>query len=249
MGEVLALALALAAEPVFLRAREPHAVESGLPHPRWLLLEPVALDYENPLDCPSAGRCDAPITYQWRALSELDGQPAVEVSAHPLLSSPGTHRLLAFEGEPPPPSPELPGLVELVVRAGDGYVGLASELIGVPFVLNPTTLPDGRHQTDARLGADCVALVIYGRRRLGERVPYVAPRGLLRFTDPVEGPVQAGDVLYYGFQTAILAEDLGETGVLDAPDRVLHTWHGLAELSTLGALPYRDAPVEPRRWR
>lgn len=245
----LLLSIALAAEPVFLRQGEAYQLSTEIVDPRWFLLQAVALDYENPLPCPSAGRCDVPIRYAWTELADLRGRRSLEPSQIPALSSAGTHRLLAAAGEPPEPDPTQPGLREIVVRSDDSYVGYASELIGVPFVLNPTRLPDGRHQTDARLGADCVALVIYGQRRLGRQVPYVAPRALSRWADPVEGPVREGDVLDFGFQTAILAEDRGRLGEVDDDDRVLQTWHGLASWERFGDLPYHEAPLVVRRWR
>lgn len=249
MVELALLAGALAGDPTFLRVGEPLALSTPLEAPRWFLLEPLAEDYANPLPCPAVDRCDVPIHYAWRELIELRGRSSFDLGEVAALASPGTHRLLASDGELPSPDPALPGLREIVVRLDDSYVGYASELLGVPFVLDPTRLPDGRHQTDARLGADCVALVVYGRRRLGERIPYVAPRALYRYTDLVAGPIQRGDVLNFGFQTAILAEDRGRPGVLDAPDLVLHSYHGLAEERTMGELPYRDAPVVVLRWR
>lgn len=246
----LAGASAEAKQPIYLREGERMNIEVAVPSPRWYALTPVAADYANPLPCPSKGECAVEIKYTWVELPALAGQSIIEVSSVPELRSPGTHRIR--------PSAEPLGLAtmydiadtfELVIRRDDTYAGYASELIGVPFVLNPTLRPDGAHQTDARVGADCVALVIYGQRRMGHMVPYVAPSALDRYTDPVQGPIQAGDVLHFGFQTAILVEDRGVIGALDDPDRVLQTWHGLAEILVFGALPYKDAPVTALRWK
>lgn len=251
---LLTLALAgdaRAGEPIFLLEGQALRLQSVAPDPRWYLLQPAAGDYQNPLPCPKKGDCAVPIRYTWIELTALRGQTSVEVSSVPELRTPGTHRVRP-SGTPllEVATPEdLPGAVEVVVRRDDTYVGYASELIGVPFVLNPTLGPDGRHQTDAREGADCVALVIYGQRRLGRDIPYVAPAALERWTAPVTGPVQAGDVLHFGFQTAILAEDRGTVGVVDAPDLVLQTWHGLAEILPFGELTYRDAPLQVLRWQ
>ncbi|WP_164000178.1 hypothetical protein [Pyxidicoccus caerfyrddinensis] len=222
--------------------------ERSIPSPRWYLLAPLPLDYDN----TSCGqRCVVPIVYAWRELPALRGLSAFDARDVPELASPGTHRLLARAEAPtaPPGASDLAAAWELVVRRDDSYAGYASELIGVPFVLFPRHLPDGRHQTDARLGADCVALTIYGRRRLGEAMPYVAPSALHRFTWRVTGPVRAGDVLHFGFQTAVLAEDRAPMGVLDAGDLILHTFHGLAEERSLGDVPYHSAPYEVRRWK
>ena len=243
--------VAQAKQPIYLREGEVLRIEVAVPSPRWYALMPVAADYANPLPCPATGDCAVELRYTWTELPALAGQSTIDVSSVPELRTPGTHRIRP-SAEPLPALAsvyDIADTFELVVRRDDTYVGYASELIGVPFVLNPTNRPDGTHQTDARVGADCVALVIYGQRRLGHMVPYVAPSALDRYTEPVQGPIQAGDVLHFGFQTAILAEDRGVIGVLDDPDRVLQTWHGLAEILVFGALPYKDAPVTALRWK
>ncbi|MCA9568609.1 MAG: hypothetical protein KC656_12240 [Myxococcales bacterium] len=156
----------------------------------------------------------------------------------------GTHPLLATDG-PKPPDDAVPHMV--VVRPADTYVGYASELLGVPFVLTPARLDRG-HQTDLREAADCVAVVIYGRRRMGEEVPYVSPHGLWSFLEPADDlPAEAGDVLHWGWQTGILAVDTAPFGVLDATDRVLLAWRGEVEEAALGDLP-RFGEVRRLRW-
>lgn len=241
---------AQAAPPLYVREGQPLRLEAAAPDPRWYLLTPVPGDYQNPLTCPAGEDCAAILRYTWVELPALRGQASILVSDVPELRTPGTHRIRPTSADLPAEAEavDLTNAVELVVRRDDTYVGYASELIGVPFVLNPTVGLDGRHQTDARVGADCVALIIYGQRRLGRDIPYVAPAALTRWTQPVTGPVQVGDVLHWGFQTAILAEDRGEPGVVDAPDLVLQTWHTLAEIRPFGELPYRDAPLTVLRW-
>jgi len=232
---------------------------------RWSLLVPVAADYDNVRGCGPFGPregCAEVIRYVARELAGLRGRDRIELADEPELRAPGTHLLVAH-GADDPRTADATDAFQVVVRRGDGYVGHLTELLGVPFVLGPATLPGRGHQTDLRLGADCVALVIYGRRRLGERVPYVAPPVLLRWlvhvgsapalkrddgaVAPLRG-VRAGDVLHFGFQTAVLAEDLPPVGVLDAGDRVVHTYHGVAEEVRLGALPYAHHPVQLLRW-
>ncbi len=129
-------------------------------------------------------------------------------------------------------------------------VGVLTEQLGTPFVFFPARLPDGAHQTDERLGADCAALLVYGRRRLGERIPYVAPGGLRRYAAPIRGaPPREGDVLHFGSQTAVLSRDRPPLGRIGPEDLVIHTFHGVAEEVPISALPYRNAPVEVLRWR
>lgn len=255
--------------PVFLLAGEPLAVSIGKGQAGpvgWFWLAPQAGDYDNLAHCghPALPGCHQPIRYRLEALPALRGRPGFQLSEVPALASPGTHRLVASpdaqagawpEGEPLPPH------LELVIRRDDTYPGLLTELIGVPFVHWPRPLPGRGHQTDLRLGADCVALVTYGRRRLGEPVPYAAPAALLRWTDEIARaddlvdlragkpiPVRTGDVLHFGFQTAVVSEDTPPLGRLDATDRIIHTFHGLAEEVDLADLPYRAGRVRILRW-
>ncbi|OGI37442.1 MAG: hypothetical protein A2140_01825 [Candidatus Muproteobacteria bacterium RBG_16_62_13] len=124
----------------------------------------------------------------------------------------------------------------------------------VPFVLFPLATENGEHQTDARLGADCVALVIYGQRRMGRHIPYVSPPALKKFLTPVlprtdgNWPASRGDVLHFGFQTAVIYEDRKPYGVLNDDDLIIHTYHGRAEVVRFGALPYRSHRLEVYRW-
>jgi hypothetical protein len=219
----------------------PVAIDAG-PEVRWFLEEPLARDYDNVAACGAPGpdpRCSAPLEYRRTPLPQLDGQCCFD--AAPLVTGPGTRQLVAVG--------EREHRVQLVVRRDDTYVGLVSELVGVPFALWPRQTEDGAHQTDARISADCVSTVIYGRRRLGEDIPYVSPRGLLRFTEPVPpGEASPGDVLHFGFQTAVLAEDTAPLGVPDDDDRILHAHHALVEETVFGALPYRDQPYTVRRF-
>lgn len=225
---------------------------------RWYIWETQALDYHNDRTCrrEEAG-CAKPIVYVAREMTQLRGRSRFTPDElRPWLSE-GTHRLYAAT-EPLPDARmqtnQRPPGVEIVVRKDDSYTGYVSELRGVPFVLLPVTTGTGEHQTDARLGADCVALVIYGQRRLGRNVPYMAPPALKRFMTPVRQPVddsravRRGDVLHFGFQTAVVYDDRPPRGVLNNDDLVIHTYHGRAEVVRFGALPYRHMEFEVYRW-
>jgi hypothetical protein len=245
---------------------------------RWFLARPIAGDYSNPGACPPARRsdgCHDLIGYDVTELESARGKLELEGSAPPALAALGPHRLamsVEWEGRlliwPEGSSlhatdASLPAWLELVIGRDQGYVGRLTELLGVPFVLGPASLPDLGHQTDLRLGTDCVALAIYGRRRLGERWPHVAPAVLLEWLEPVGsapalvdaegrvadvGAVQEGDVLHFGFQTAVLARDNPPRGRLDATDIVIHAYHGLVEELPLARLPYRAQAVDVLRW-
>ena len=260
------------AGPLLLHAGEPaqlSAAGAGA-GTRWYVAAPEPRDYDNASRCPGRpdDRCRAEIRYRLHELHELAGRTSFPLAAAPELSAPGTHRLLALRGGSSDgieiPERLADGAFELAIRSGDDYPGRMSELIGAPFVLNPVRLAGGAHQTDLRLGADCVAVLIYGRRRLGENIPYVAPGALRRFTTLVADArlrdgrfvdasgatvmIKTGDILHFGFQTAAVTRDLGMPGRLDPDDIVIHAYHGLVEEKPIRELPYRDFPVEVRRW-
>lgn len=231
---------------------------------RWILAVPRALDYDNRALCgPEASpTCHARIAYDAREVPGADGSGRLDTQAFPDLSALGTHRVgatVAFRGAVLESSPLLaPGpveedtaeaLLQIVVRRDDTYVGYLTEQLGTPYVDAPARLRGGRHQTDARIGADAAALAVYGRRRMGEHLRYVPPEGLLAYTRPVgDAPIEPGDVLRFGFQTAVLSVDRPPLGRLDPSDLVIHTYHGVAEEVPLGTLPYRDASVDVLRF-
>lgn len=243
---------------------------------RWWLVVPEPKDYDNVRYCGQrVGRdgCHEPIQYRSSEIASLRGRSEFAVSDVPELRGPGTHllvvtlllndRTLASAPQDAPGDAAASSYTRVVVRRDDTYVGRLTELIGVPFELGPTTIPGFGHQTDRQLAADCVALVIYGRRRLGEPVPYVAPRKLrerlsvigsaaqlVRADDavaPLSG-LRVGDVLYFGFQTAVISGGLAPGGRLQRTTSVLHTYHGVAEEVAITALPYRSARVQALRW-
>ncbi|MCB9686475.1 MAG: hypothetical protein H6738_08770 [Alphaproteobacteria bacterium] len=196
-----------------------------------------ALDYDNVAACGGVNAgCVQPLVFRWERLPDRGASLSV-------VAEEGTWRFAATDGS----APVDVGL-ELVVRRDDTYVGYLTELLGTPFALVPARLPDG-HQTDLRLAADCVAVLIYGRRRLGEDVPYVSPAGVRRWLVAAEGPARRGDVLHFGFQTAVLSEDHEPVGVIDPGDVVLQAFHGRVEERPLRDLPYAGLPFDHLRWR
>ncbi len=231
---------------------------------RWLVAVPRALDYDNRALCgPGASpSCHAAIAYDAREVPDAAGRGRLDTDAFPDLSALGTHRVgatIALRGAALASAERLaPGeleedtadaLVQIVVRRDDTYVGYLTEQLGTPYVSAPARLRGGRHQTDARIGADGATLAVYGRRRLGERVRYVAAGELLEHARPLgDAAVAVGDVLRFGFQTAVLSVDRPPEGRLDPSDLVIHTYHGVAEEVPLGTLPYRDASLDVLRW-
>ncbi len=231
---------------------------------RWLVAVPRALDYDNRALCgPGASvSCHAAIAYDAREVPDAAGRGRLDTDAFPDLSALGTHRvgaILSFRGAELASAPLLVAgpveeetadeLVQVVVRRDDSYVGYLTEQLGTPFVSAPARLRGGRHQTDARIGADSASLVVYGRRRMGEHMRYVAPGERLEFARPIgDAPVAVGDVLQFGFQLAVLSVDRPPLGRLDPSDLVIHAYRGATDEVPLGTLPYRDASADVLRW-
>ena len=227
----------------------PSFPSSNTSTPRWFELHARALDYDNSRLCDvnSTLECVAPIEWYWEEIVGVQGQTQLEVLNVVNLSKPGTHRVGVFFGEPPKAEPQ--NGLEIVVRRDDTYVGYVSELIGVPFVFWPKKTMQG-HQTDLRLAADCVATVVYGKRRMGNQVYYLAPKALKRYLEPVaEKNMKVGDVLHFEFQTAVLSQDFPPFGQLSDNDWVIHSYHGLVEEKEFHALPYSKQPHTVYRWR
>ena len=81
-------------------------------------------------------------------------------------------------------------IVQIVRRKDDTYTGYLTELLHTPFIIAPMVTEDGYHETDMRMGSDCAAFAIYGRRRQGYRVSYCGPRGIYKYLREIgKGPL------------------------------------------------------------
>jgi hypothetical protein len=232
--------------PVFIREDEALEIRISVGEevPTWYELLPKPLDYDNTEVCaPRSGPdCSVNIEWYWKEIPEWSGKHSVLFKDHTPQFELGTHRFTVVSGELPSPDPE--NTLEIVVRRDDTYVGYATELIGVPFVFWPKSVSGG-HQTDLRLGADCAATVTYGKRRSGHQVGYFAPKGLLRYLVEVEPTsIQVGDVLHFGFQTALLSQDTEPIGTLNDSDMIIHSYHHLVE-----EIPFNQATYAPQSFK
>jgi hypothetical protein len=57
-------------------------------------------------------------------------------------------------------------------------------------------------------------------------------------------PIRVGDVLHFGFQTAVLTVDTFPYGILNDADRIIHTFHRTAEEIKFSDLPYAKGPTK-----
>lgn len=231
---------------------------------RWYHVVPQARGYDNRRHCQTtrARPCAQPIAYRHEELPRLRNHRRVEISAVAALRRPGTHWLTVRPcGRPPGPvsTTGRPTAFALVVRRADGYVGRLTELLGVPYVFAPMPV-EGGHQTDQRLGADCVSLVAYGRRRLGRKTPYLSlsqltartrTRTLARARSLQQllkrrPQVRPGDLIHLRTHVAVVSRD-NEPAGLGPEDLVLHALDGSAEEIPAARLR-GGAPVLLLRW-
>lgn len=142
---------------------------------------------------------------------------------------------------------------------GDGYPGKLTEIFNLPYVYGSALLRVGdRISADARYGADCSHFIIYGKRREGWNIPYVNPKDLLPYLEPVDeftgfhdgiaygqrGPialtpelVENGLLLHFGKHVAAVFE--GDQGVLAENTRVVHQLETYPEITTFARLAQR----------
>lgn len=176
-----------------------------------------------------------------------------------------------------PPYLAFPGkIVQVAVRADDTYIGYLMELINTPFIMTPRLTPEGCHQSDARLGTDCAGLAVYGRRRMGFRVQYLGPSGIIAYLEslgdgqftldtvsgielymngdgtpmPVgEGGLLPGDILHFRAQVSVFFSDCGITGLLDPEDIVIQSWFDGPHICTIRENGFFPRPLRVYRWR
>ncbi|MFW2331659.1 MAG: hypothetical protein ACN4E2_05120 [Nitrospinota bacterium] len=215
---------------------------------RWFKKNPKALDYDNTANCKHIANCLKEVQYDVVEIVKIKNHSKIPLREFNLHNSLGTHNLIV----------EINNKrinFQLVVRRGDQYPDILTELIGVPFIYAPTKNTNNQHQTDIREGADCIALVIYGQRRNGRKIPYFAPRKLYEYTDLIgnseqlsDARIKAGDILHFGYQTAVISIDNKPIGVLGNEDIIIHTFHKLAEEIKFEQLPYRKSRFDILRW-
>ena len=123
---------------------------------------------------------------------------------------------------------ENPGVIQIVKRDTNDYVGLLEEMIHVPFVMPPRLLYQG-HQTDLRLAVDCAELAIYGKRRQGYNIPYCGPKKIVDYLNETYS-IKRGTVINFGFQISVVYKDKGIIGKLDSQDLLIHAYKDKVEI-------------------
>jgi len=244
----------------------------------WILIEPVRHSYGNmiPGGAPAGLGVD-PLGYVSRTLGTDEHLIVPDEGVFYLGTSlpDSLPRDTAWFVEPP--NLEFSGrMVQIAVRTDDSYIGFLMELINTPFIMAPRLTPGGSHQADSRLGTDCAALAVYGRRRMGYRVEYLGPSGILRYLDSLEsgqfspgspsgielymngdgkampvgaGGLSPGDILHFGSQVSVFYRDCGVSGLLDADDLVIQSWFDGPHICVLRENGFFPRPLRVYRWR
>lgn len=214
----------------------------------WFFLRPLPMDYDNTKECGFKPSCLDEIKYEKTLIQVKSADEPLGLDYPGFRGNPGTFLILSQDNAGKM-------LHRIAVRRSDDYIGYLTELIGVPFVYAPVYEEGLGHQTDRGIGADCVATLIYGRRRLGKKIPYVSPTKLYEYTVKVADKnsvndiaIRAEDILHFGFQTAVISVDNPPIGKLSDNDKIIHSYHKTVEEVDFSGLLYRDMPFELLRW-
>ena len=259
----------------------------------WYRIKPVLREYSNlwsGQDPEQKGIHLEPIEYEKLLIESAPSRTTLQVNEFIAAEGCGTYYFAAK----PYLNPELPGenetrffatgpihkqfpgrIVQVVVRQDDTYLGYLSELLNTPFVIAPMFSTRGFHQTDSRVGSDCAALAIYGKRRQGFDIPYAGPRGLLKYLDPIiptelqpvrynsteiytdvhgtavkigDNGLKPGDIIHFGEQVSVFYQDRGIKGILDKDDYLFQSYRNSPHVTTLVQSGFYHKAIRVFRW-
>ena len=271
-------ALRLAGKPV---ATQPLAKAPALAL-RWNKIEPAVASMTNG-DTPGEFHFAA-IDYRATPLPAAADHGSLAADVHPTLTPDhgagvGTMRfqIIATQGERTIASagPDARrgkgsgGLTDAVLRVSirrdDSYLGYLTELFGQPYIWASAGLSDATHESERLEGADCADFVVYGVRRMGQRVKYTWTGGLPEITtllgagthgddgvyrDARGKPLpftRAGDLVLFPRHVGVLSVDRGQRGVLDDQDLMMHALFDTPKEQAIADSGYAETPVELRR--
>lgn len=212
----------------------------------------------------------AGIAHGSRGRASLAGTMRYRV--HVTLEDGRTISSLAAPATVPGGPPRSADVRRVARRLDDSYLGMMTELGGLPYIFGSTELGREPHQAERGIGVDCADLMIYGLRRQGRAIEYRSSRTLGPVSRPIiPGPVgrrgrayvdregrpvrigpraaQPGDWIIFSGHVGALFEDRGAPGILDDEDLMIHiAWRELA-VEPLAVSGYADVPFELRRPR
>jgi len=271
---------ALAGKPI---AAEPLARAPQLDL-RWNRIEPALATMSNG-DEPADFHFE-PIDYRATAIDGAANRASIAADVRPTLTPDhgrglGTMRyqIIALQGDRVIASagPESRrgkgsgGLTDAVLRVSfrrdDTFLGYMTELYNQPYIWASEGLTHDTHQSERLEGADCADLMVYGQRRLGNKVPYSWTGALPQVTDLLSAGTRSpdgiyrdqrgtplpfprlGDLMLFPRHVGALAADRGTPGILDDQDLMMHTLFDSPKEQAIADSGYADRPVEVRRFR
>ncbi|HWO20801.1 MAG TPA: hypothetical protein VNO30_18670 [Kofleriaceae bacterium] len=251
---------------------------------RWNRIEPAVATMSNG-DTPKEFHFE-PIDYRATPIDGAAGKASIPADVRPTLTPDhgggiGTMRyqIVALQGDRVIASagPEARrgkgsgGLTDAVLRVSlrrdDTFLGYMTELYNQPYIWASEGLTTDTHQSERLEGSDCADLMIYGQRRLGNKLAYTWTGALPQVTalvasgargadgvfrdargQPIPFP-KIGDLMLFPRHVGALAADRGKPGILDDQDLMMHTLFDSPKEQAIGESGYADRPVEVRRFR
>jgi hypothetical protein len=251
---------------------------------RWNRIEPAAASMSNG-DTPKEFHFE-PIDYRATPIDGAAGRAAITADVRPTLTTDhgngiGTMRyqIVVLQGDRviASPGPEArrgkgsggltDAVLRLSIRRDDTFLGYMTELYNQPYIWASEGLTPDTHQSERLEGADCADLMVYGQRRLGNKVAYTWTGGLPQVTSliaagtrgpdgiyrdahgqPIPFP-QLGDLMLFPRHVGALAADRGKPGILDDQDLIMHTLWDSPKEQAIADTGYAGQPVEVRRFR
>lgn len=156
----------------------------------------------------------------------------------------------------------------VTIRRDDSYIGFLTELYGQPYIWASAGTTPSRHQSERLEGSDCADFVVYGRRRMGKKLPYTWTGALPDYTrllarrataradgvyvddrgEPIKFP-RVGDLVLFPRHVGVLTADRGHEGLLDHADVMMHSYFASPREQAIGDSDYARTWLEVRRWR
>lgn len=156
----------------------------------------------------------------------------------------------------------------ITVRRDDSYIGLLTEMYGQPYIWASAGRSARTHQSERLEGSDCADFVVYGRRRMGETLPYTWTGALPDYTRLLARRASArrdgvyvddrgetiafpkiGDLVLFPRHVGVLTADRGVEGVLDHADVMMHSYFASPREQAIGDSDYAGTWIEVRRWK
>jgi hypothetical protein len=250
---------------------------------RWRKVEPVEQTMSN--TASGEFRFET-IAYRATAMPAESGRGAIAADVHPTLTPDhgdgvGTMRFqievtqsgraIASAGAEAKKGRGAGGLTDDVhrisLRRDDTYLGYLTELYGQPYIWASAGTSDRSHQSEQLEGCDCADFVVYGQRRMGNRLAYTwtgalpevtallakgnrAADGVYRDAHGAALPFTgAGDLILFPRHVGVLTVDNPPLGTLDDGDLMMHSLFDTPKEVAIRDSTYQDTPTELRRWK